>query len=387
MTVPKSITKNDPLKTETFTEKQLRSILENTVDGILVINEEATVQSYNLACEKLFGYEASEVLGHNIKMLMPQHYSMHHDQYIANYLYTNEPKIIGIGREVSGQRKDGSVFPMWLSIGEVLEGQKRYFVGIVRDITEQKNHEDQEQKYTRALEKSNRALDDFVYLISHDLKEPVRGIYSYSQFMWEDYHEQLDQDGLSKLESLMKMSRRMNDLIDSLLYFSRINKTELCYGEADTQETINNVLEMLETYLKDHEAKIIIDGKLPVITCDQVRLGEIFHNLIVNGIKYNDKMNKEIHIGVCSHESAPDNITFYVKDNGIGIPEKHNESVFKMFKRLHGRDAYGGGTGAGLAIVKQIVTQLGGRIWIESTVREGSTFFFTLCGNDQNISQ
>lgn len=199
--------------------------------------------------------------------------------------------------------------------------------------------------------------------------------------MREDYQDILDGEGLDKLESLMKMSRRMNDLIDSLLYFSRINKTELSYGETDIAATVNGVMEMLETYLKDNRAKIVIESDLPTVTCDQVRVGEIFRNLIVNGIKYNNKPEKEIHIGVCSHEAAPQNITFYVKDNGIGIPDKHYDSVFKMFKRLHGRDAYGGGTGAGLAIVKQIVVQHGGRIWIDSKVGEGATFYFTLCSD------
>ncbi|MBL8639006.1 MAG: PAS domain S-box protein [Alphaproteobacteria bacterium] len=376
------MTKSNALEdSKTFTEKQLRSILDNTVDGMIVIDSGGIMLSYNRACEKLFGYSAQDALGQNVKMLMPHNYKVNHDGYISNYLHSNEPKIIGIGREVSGQRKDGTIFPMWLSIGEVTEEGKRYFVGIVRDITVQKNLEEQQQKYVRALEKSNRELDDFVYLISHDLKEPVRGIYSYSQFMREDYQDILDGEGLDKLESLMKMSRRMNDLIDSLLYFSRINKTELSYGETDIAATVNGVMEMLETYLKDNRAKIVIESDLPTVTCDQVRVGEIFRNLIVNGIKYNNKPEKEIHIGVCSHEAAPQNITFYVKDNGIGIPDKHYDSVFKMFKRLHGRDAYGGGTGAGLAIVKQIVVQHGGRIWIDSKVGEGATFYFTLCSD------
>ncbi|MDD3020513.1 MAG: PAS domain S-box protein [Alphaproteobacteria bacterium] len=366
-------------QTESFSEKQLRAILENTVDGIIVINSKGIILSFNRACEKLFGYTAKEAINQNVKILMPQSHSINHDGYINNYLTTHEAKIIGIGREVTGLRKDGSIFPMWLSIGEVIEDDSHFFVGIVRDITAQKEHEIQKQIYTQALEKSNRELDDFVYIVSHDLKEPMRGIYSYSQFMWEDYNEQLDDEGKNKLTSLMKMSQRMNELIDTLLYFSRLNKTDLSYADMDINQVIRQVLETFELFLKEHNAKIIIDNPLPVTKCDQSKVGEIFRNLIVNGIKYNDSENKEIHIGTCEREECPEQTVFYVQDNGIGILEKHHHSVFKMFKRLHGRDAYGGGTGSGLTIVKRIIDQHGGKIWIDTPSSGGGTYFlFTL---------
>lgn len=160
--------------THSFNQKQLSAILDNTVDGIIVINSRGIVLSYNRACEKLFGFSAEEVLGKNVKILMPDHYAHHHDGYISNYISTRAPKIIGIGREVQGQRKDKSVFPMWLSIGEVTEGEDHFFVGIVRDITAQKEYEHSLRNYTGQLERSNKELDEFVYLISHDLKEPVR---------------------------------------------------------------------------------------------------------------------------------------------------------------------------------------------------------------------
>ncbi len=375
------------LQSESFSGKQLRSILENTVDGIIVINNLGTILSFNLACEKLFGYTAQEALNQNVKILMPQSHSVNHDGYIQNYLTSHHAKIIGIGREVSGLRKDGSIFPMWLSIGEVIEDNDHFFVGIIRDITAQKEHEVQKQLYMQALEKSNRELDDFVYIVSHDLKEPMRGIFSYSQFMWEDYNDQLDDEGKNKLASLMKMSQRMNELIDTLLYFSRLNKIDLSFADMDINQVIEEVFETLELFFNENNAHVTIDNPLPRVKCDQSKVGEIFRNLIVNGIKYNDSVAKEIHIGTCERDECPGQTVFYVRDNGIGIPEKHYASVFKMFKRLHARDAYGGGTGSGLTIVKRIIDQHGGKIWIDTAPDGGTYFFFTLEAGQNNSGE
>ncbi|HNQ92077.1 MAG TPA: PAS domain S-box protein [Alphaproteobacteria bacterium] len=375
---------NIPQQTESFNEKQLRSILDNTVDGIVVVDGRGQVLSFNHACEKLFGYNSSEVIGNNISMLMPEPHRARHDEYISNYLETGQRKIIGIGREVTGLRKDKTLFPMWLSIGEVVEGVNHFFVGILRDISKQKVQEEQVEVYMQALEDSNRELDDFVYIISHDLKEPVRGIHSYSQFISEDYADKIDDAGKEKLASLIKMSKRMDELIDRLLYFSRLHKTELSYTPTDIKKVVEEVLDTLEPYLKEQNATIHFDTNLPTVVCDHARIGEIFRNLITNGIKYNDNTKKEIHIGVTSCPRSKDCPVFYVRDNGIGVPEKHYDSIFKMFKRLHGRDAYGGGTGSGLTIVKRIITQHGGKIWLESLPEKGTAFFFTLdCGADE----
>ncbi|MBL8642128.1 MAG: PAS domain S-box protein [Alphaproteobacteria bacterium] len=368
-----------PQDSQSFNEKQLRAILDNTVDGIIVIDSRGHIMSYNLACEKLFGYPPKDVLGKNVNILMPEPYKAQHDSYVGNYIRTREAKIIGIGREVVGARKDGTTFPMLLSIGEVIEEEGHFFVGIVRDITEHKNYEIELRRHTNALERSNSELDDFVYIVSHDLKEPVRGIYSYSQFLLEDYEKEIDKDGVNKLQSLMKLSKRMEDLIDTLLYYSRLGRTDLAFMSTDLNAILAGVLEMLDPVIKAENIEIKIETKLPTIVCDQARVGEIFRNLITNAIKYNKKEKKLIHLGMrTDYPSYEDIPVFYIKDNGIGIPEKHYESIFKMFKRLHGRDEYGGGTGSGLTIVKKIILRHGGKIWIDSQEDVGTTFYFTL---------
>jgi light-regulated signal transduction histidine kinase (bacteriophytochrome) len=151
---------------------------------------------------------------------------------------------------------------------------------------------------------------------------------------------------------------------------------ELASRATDLNELVRSTLEPLQITLREEKVDVRIPRPLPTVTCDRVRVGEVFHNLITNAIKYNDKPQKWVEVGVREGAGGPP--VFYVRDNGIGIPPRHHGAIFRIFKRLHGRDKYGGGTGAGLTIVKKIVERHGGRIWVESAVGEGTTFLFTL---------
>ncbi|MBD6615083.1 GAF domain-containing protein [Komarekiella sp. 'clone 1'] len=226
------------------------------------------------------------------------------------------------------------------------------------------------------LERSNNELDAFAYIASHDLKEPLRGIHNYSNFLIEDYGETLNDEGRDKLRTLIRLTQRMEDLIDSLLHFSRLGRVDLSMQQTDINSVVNRSLDLLSARIEQMQIKICIPRPLPLVYCDRVQIGEVFNNLIANAIKYNDKTEKWIEIGYIDHPTAP--VIFYVRDNGIGIREKHFESIFRIFKRLHGPNKYGGGTGAGLTITKKIVERHGGKIWVESTYGEGSTFYFTL---------
>ncbi len=230
------------------------------------------------------------------------------------------------------------------------------------------------------LNQSNKELDDFAYIASHDLKEPLRGIHNFSSFLLEDYAGKLDEDGRSKLETLMRLTRRMETLIDSLLQFSRLGRVDLATDRVDLNEIVAGILDSLAISLQEEHVEVRVPRPLPAVRADRVRVGEIFHNLIVNAMKYNDKAEKWIEVGWREEPDGPP--VFYVRDNGIGIPEKHHDAVFRIFKRLHGRDKFGGGTGAGLTIVKKIVERHHGRIWVESSAGEGTTFYFTLQEGD-----
>jgi signal transduction histidine kinase len=245
-----------------------------------------------------------------------------------------------------------------------------------RELTERRRAEELLAERNDELVRSNQDLDDFAYITSHDLREPLRGIYQYASFLTEDYGNRLDPDGLARLDTLRRLSRRMQDLIESLLHYSRLGRVDLAFTDVDLTAAVDEVLESLEIGLREGRVDARVQRPLPVVRCDRVRVAEVFRNLITNAMKYNDKVDRWIEVGAMREPGQPQ--VLYVRDNGIGIPAKHRETVFRIFKRLHARDRFGGGTGAGLTIVRKIVERHQGAVWIESTPGDGTTVFFTL---------
>ncbi|MGH8509760.1 MAG: sensor histidine kinase, partial [Gammaproteobacteria bacterium] len=262
------------------------------------------------------------------------------------------------------------------------QSHRRIMYGTVADITARKETEqaarqteEDMRRMSEVLRRSNEDLREFAYAASHDLKEPVRGIHNYAQFLLEDYGERLEVEGQGRLQAIMRLTERMEGLIDALLQASHIGRVELALGETDLNGVLAEVLDSLAPTLAERRVEARLPSGMPVVRCDRMRIGQVFHNLIGNAVKYNDKESKWVEIGW--RDEAGESI-FYVRDNGIGIPEKHWEAIFRIFKRLHGRDVYGGGSGVGLAIVKKIIERHGGRIWVESQPGAGSTFYFSL---------
>lgn len=239
------------------------------------------------------------------------------------------------------------------------------------------------EKLSGELKRSNKELDDFAYIASHDLKEPLRSINNFSIYLIEDYKDKLDEEGVRKLNVLIDQSSRLEKFLNALLRYSRVGREKINYETVNLNDIIELVKQDLDFLLNTDNASRaqIINKNLPTIITDQVFIKEIFMNLISNGLKYNDKKEKIITVGFMEEYSSRKNV-LYVRDNGIGIKDKHFEDIFKIFKRLHGRDKYGGGTGAGLTIVKKLVEALNGNIWVESNPDTGSTFYFTLSGGN-----
>ncbi|AFZ59918.1 GAF domain-containing protein [Anabaena cylindrica FACHB-243] len=244
------------------------------------------------------------------------------------------------------------------------------------------------------LQDSNNELDAFAYIASHDLKEPLRGIHNYANFLLEDYGHQLDADGVHKLDTLMLLTTRMENLINALLHFSRLSRAELRRNNLNLNKLVENVFNFLRISQYNSQINIKIAQDFPIVEADRILLEEIYTNLISNSIKYNEQPEKQIEIGwtigkpewsLIEHPCFQQNIPiFYVKDNGIGIREKHLDTIFRIFKRLHGQSQYRGGTGAGLTIVKKIVERHGGQIWVESKLNQGTIFYFTLVKENEN---
>ncbi len=239
------------------------------------------------------------------------------------------------------------------------------------------------------LTRSNEELDAFAYVASHDLKEPLRGIHRYAHQLLESAGA-IDAENRLRVENLMRLTVRMDSLLDSLLHFSRVGRMELELEDTDLNAVLEEALEMIGARRLESRCRIDIPRPLPRVQCDPVRVREIYSNLLTNALKYKRHADARIEVGHFAADEAAERPNapaetagqpvFYVRDDGIGIDRRHHEQVFRMFKRLHGRDDYGGGVGAGLTIVQKLVQRHGGRVWLDSTLGVGTTFYFTLPG-------
>jgi chemotaxis family two-component system sensor kinase Cph1 len=377
----------------TESEQRMRAILDTAVEGIITINERGVVDLINPAAEKIFGYRAEEVIGQNVSMLMPLPYSAEHDRYLGNYHNTGEARIIGIGREVVGRRKDGTVFPMDLSVSEVRLPNRRLFTGFVRDISERKRAEKQLAHYARTLGEKNKELETIVYVASHDLRSPLVNIQGFSQELelaCRDLQKLLDQsagaqvdkaavqkiiqrDVDESLEFIKAGVARMDQLLAGFLRFSRLGRAAIKLERLNMNELVGTVLKAMEFQVQQAGAKVTV-GDLPRCNGDAVQVNQVFSNLIDNALKYRAperpcelRITGRLEAGMAVYEVA---------DNGRGIAPSHQGKIFEIFHRLD--PSAGEGEGLGLTIAQRSLERQDGRIWVESVPDVGSRFMVSL---------
>lgn len=348
-------------------EQLLERIIDAAVDAVIMIDQHGVIQSVNRAFVRLFGYEDEEVIGRNVNMLMPPPYAEEHDGYLASYLATGRRKIIGIGREVIGKRKDGSVFPIDLAVSEAVVGTTRVFTGTIRDITARKRAEQE-------LADLYKELHSLSYVVSHELQEPVSVIVSYLGLLSTRYHERLGADADEFIEKCTGSATRIQRLIDDLWNYARVDTVEK--QSRDTVDFSSLIEKLVDELRAKNEIKdvIITHGDLPVILANERQMKVLFRNLLSNAIQFHGAEPAQIHV---SAERQDSEWIFAVKDNGIGIDMIYACDIFRVFQRLNARsDAKN--TGMGLAICKKIVEHHGGRIWVQSLPGQGSTFFVAI---------
>lgn len=362
-------------------ERALLAAVVRSAD-VAVISEtlQGTITSWNPEAERLFGYSSAEAIGKSKGMLFP---ADRMDEEAAMIARISRGEIV-TAYETVRIRKDGSALdvsvtlsPVWDRFGRIAGASK-----ILHDITQHKALEEglkrsnlQLNATVAELKRSNQELDEFAFIASHDLKEPLRGIHNYVSFLLEDYSASLPDEARNYLDRIQRLAERMTALIDCLLNLSRLGRTPLPLETVNLDAVLDEVADDVNASLAALHVELRRAGPLPVVTGNALRLREVFQNLIANAAKYNDKPTKWIEVGCDKKGEVP---IFYVRDNGIGIQPQHQDLVFRIFKRLHEQSKYGGGTGAGLTIAKKIVEYHGGRIWLESVVGEGTTFYFTL---------
>jgi PAS domain S-box-containing protein len=357
----------------------LAAIVASSDDAIMSKTLDGIITSWNAAAENLFGYCAAEAIGQHISLIIPLDRRDEERGIIAQIVSgksIDHFETIRLAKD--GHRVDvsASISPVHDKAGRVIGAAK-----VVRDITARKLTDAALARHVVALERSNQELDDFAYIASHDLKEPLRGLFNNARFLREDYADKLDPEGVGRLVRLGYLSQRMEQLVNDLLYFSRLGRQELAVQPTDLNAVIRDIEAMSETMLQERNAIIVIPHELPRISCDKTRITEVFRNLITNAAKYNDNAIKRIEVGYLDEVKTKNGVAhrvFYVKDNGIGIAEEFYEDIFRIFKRLNAEDDDKKGTGVGLTFVRKIVERHGGRIWLDSSPGEGTTFYFTI---------
>ncbi|MCA9012528.1 MAG: PAS domain S-box protein [Planctomycetaceae bacterium] len=349
-------------------EARTTAILEAAVDAILTIDTRGRIESLNSAAVRLFGYQAEELIGRNVNLLMPSPFREEHDGYLHNYLRTGERRIIGIGREVTGLRKDGSTFPMELAVSEIILGGQRHFTGIVRDITARVEATAQLQFFADALQqrnaeltRSNEELERFTYTVSHDLKSPLVTIKGFLGRL-AIHAAAGDQEKIqADMERINRAAERMRQLLDELLEFSRIGRVPNPPEDVDLSDLAREVIELCSGPIHERGMQVNIQNHLPIIRGDRVLLREVFQNLVENAVKFTTGVQlPSVEIGSIQQHGQS---IIYVQDNGIGIEPQYFKKVFGLFEQLS-RDP--GGSGVGLALAKRIVESHRGQIWIES---------------------
>ncbi|TAK86408.1 MAG: PAS domain-containing hybrid sensor histidine kinase/response regulator [Betaproteobacteria bacterium] len=343
------------------TDGRMRSVVDHVIDGIITIDERGDIESFNPAAEKIFGYRRAEVLGRNVKILMPEPYHSEHDAYLRNYLGTGRPKIIGIGREVVGRRKDGSTFPMDLAVSEFHIGPRRYFTGIVRDITERKRLESQLHERVKELASADRQKDEFLAMLSHELRNPLAPMRNALYLL-----ERAQQDPETMQMARDVMERQMHQLVrlvDDLLDVSRIirGKIELRRDRIDIGAVVARAVETAQPVIDAHGHAINVSlPERPLqVEGDMVRLAQVLANLLTNAAKYSGSASR---IEVIVRGEGGDAL-IVVRDQGVGIPHELLPRIFDLFVQgEHTLARSQGGLGIGLTLAKRLVEMHGGSV-------------------------
>jgi chemotaxis family two-component system sensor kinase Cph1 len=354
------------------TSEYLESLIRYANVAIIVWDPDHRITRFNAAFEHLTGYMAWEVLGKPVSLLFPPEArtsALFHIQRSAGGEYWEAV-------EIPILCKDGDVrIVLWNSANIYASDTTRVTATIAQgqDITERIHAEKDLRDYAKQLKRSNEDLERFAFIASHDLQEPLRNVISFSQLLSRRYYGRLNPDADEYIDYIVEGGKRMQALVSDLLEYSRVTTRPEAFRSTDSSEVLDTILQNLFSTIQGSGA-VIESTPLPVIHADPAQLGMVFQNLITNAIKFHGPEPPHIHI---SAERVVDGWKFSVRDNGIGIDPAFYDRIFVIFQRLHTRDRYPG-TGVGLAIVKKIIERHGGRIWVESEVGKGSTFYFTL---------
>lgn len=346
-------------------DERFRLVVEAAPNAIVMVDSQGKIALVNRKAEDLFGYTRQELVGHAIEVLVPERFRLHSAHVICFFM---EPKAraMGAGRELFGKRKDGTEVPIEIGLNPIETAQGMFTLASIIDVSERRRREEE-------LQRSNADLEQFAYIASHDLQEPLRMVASYTELLAQRYRGKLDERADKYIFYASDGAKRMQRLVADLLAYSRVGSQGKPLVPVQTESVLKGVLRLLRGTISELNATVEA-GPLPTVMADEGQLGQLFQNLIGNALKFHREAPPRIEI---SAVMDGDRWLFTVKDNGIGIGMQYAERIFQMFQRLHERGKYEG-SGIGLAITKRILERHGGKIWLESELGVGTTFYFTL---------
>jgi PAS domain S-box-containing protein len=355
-------------------EAKYRALLEAAPDAMVVVNQTGEIVLLNVRAEKQFGYSRDELVGQRVKNIIPEGFA---ERLIADGTRSAADALaqqIGTGIELIARRKDGSEFPIEIMLSPLENAEGILVTAAIRDISMRKEAETHLATTVEELKRSNDELQQFAYVSSHDLQEPLRMVASYTQLLAKRYKGRLDADADEFITFAVDGCNRMQGLIQDLLAYSRAGSSGKVLSDVSSEEALQTALTNLRTTIEQSGAMVTHDS-LPAIKTDKIQLTQVLQNLVGNAIKYRRAEAPRVHVS--ANKNCENEWIFSVRDNGLGIDPQYFERIFILFQRLHGRNEFEG-TGIGLAICKKVLERLGGRIWVESQPEKGSTFYFAL---------
>lgn len=365
------MSEQQPALTEELELVWFRQIFERAPDAIVVVDNDGQIILVNRQTERLFGYPREELLNKPVETLIPDELRSSHS--VTRKAYFGEPKVreMGADLDLSGRRKDGSEFPIEISLSPLDTPRGLFAAAAVRDITARKQDERRLQEYAQTLKASNVQLEQFAYVASHDLQAPLRNIVGFNQLLQRKLSASCSPDETELFGIIDECARRMQSLIDGLLELSRVNSTRLKRKPLSVSTLVDHARLQLQSTLEDANATVECRSEASV-EGDEALLTQLLQNLISNGVKFQPD-GAQPKIVIESERSGGGRQTIRIQDNGIGIDTEKLDAIFTMFRRLHSAEEYPG-TGIGLAVCQKIVELHDGRIWAESSPGEGTCF-------------